>query len=128
MSTETQPTPFLRYFHPKEFFIAHVIPSGFTKVLVGNDVVIVEEGAEVMDLVVNVGLFFGGETGGVGVDEMLEGGLSGEDVTIESNGTATQCNILRLADGWQNALSPSIHSSIDGIGQSKNCTALTVLL
>ena len=84
MRAESQPAPFLWNLHPKEFFIAHVIPGFLGEVFFGDDVVIVEDGAELGTLVVDVGLFFGGEFGGVGVEEVLEGGGAAEDVSIES--------------------------------------------
>lgn len=56
---EPQAAPFLRYFHPEEFFIAHVVPCLFGEVLVGDYVVVVEEGAEGGYLVVDEGFFCG---------------------------------------------------------------------
>mmetsp|Transcript_11860 Transcript_11860/g.25055 ORF Transcript_11860/g.25055 Transcript_11860/m.25055 type:complete len:216 (+) Transcript_11860:1635-2282(+) len=66
-----QPAPFLGNLHSKELLGAHVIPCILGEIAVDGHVVIVEERAQGLDLVVHVGLLFGSQLGLVGVDEFL---------------------------------------------------------
>ena len=56
---EAEATPFLGNLHSKEFLGTHVIPSILGKVAVDGHIVVIEEGAEGLDLVVHEGLLFG---------------------------------------------------------------------
>mmetsp|Transcript_17058 Transcript_17058/g.39436 ORF Transcript_17058/g.39436 Transcript_17058/m.39436 type:complete len:205 (-) Transcript_17058:368-982(-) len=55
---EAQSTPFLGNLHPKETFVAHVIPGLLGKVLLEGNLVIIQETAQVVDLIVQECLFF----------------------------------------------------------------------
>lgn len=72
VSGEAEAAPFLGDLHSKELLGTHVIPCLLGEVAVDGYVVIVEEGAESLDLVVHEGLLFGGQLGLVGVDQLLE--------------------------------------------------------
>jgi len=95
VGAEPQSAPLLRDFHPEELLIAHVIPCLLREVLLGHDVVIVEERTQVRDLIVQEGFFLGGHFGRVGIDEMFEGWRAAEDVAIESYGNSV---FIRLID------------------------------
>ena len=56
---EAEATPFLGNLHSEELLGTHVIPCLLGKVAVDGHVVVIEEGAEGLDLVVHEGLLFG---------------------------------------------------------------------
>ena len=53
-----EPEPFLGDLHPEEPLVAHLVLRGLGEVLVGDNVMVIEEGAEVGHPVVEERLFF----------------------------------------------------------------------
>ena len=72
MGGEAEAAPFLGDLHPEELLGAHVIPCFLGEVAVDRYVVVIEEGAEGLDLVVHEGLLIGRKLRLVGVNQLLE--------------------------------------------------------
>ena len=59
VTLRTKTSPLRGYLHREEFLITHIIPGFLGEVLLHRYVVVVKEGAECVDLMVEKGLLFG---------------------------------------------------------------------
>ena len=90
---EAEAAPLLGDLHPEELLGAHVVPCVLGEVAVDGHVVVVEEGAEGLDLVVHVGLLLGRQLGLVRVDQLLQRRRPGEDVLVKAcDELIAECN------------------------------------
>mmetsp|Transcript_19757 Transcript_19757/g.55826 ORF Transcript_19757/g.55826 Transcript_19757/m.55826 type:complete len:227 (-) Transcript_19757:117-797(-) len=119
--------PFLGDLEREEAFVAHEVPRLLGEILLHGNVVIVDQGAELIDLVVEEALFFGGQFGRVLVDELLQGRVAGKDVTIESDGSASERDLFRLGDGRHDALGHAVETAVKGLGDAQDGASLLVV-
>ena len=82
---EAEAAPLLRDLHREEALVAHVVPRLARHVLVGRDRVVVEQRAQLLDLVVEEGLLLGRELRRVRVEQVLQRRAAAEDVAVEAD-------------------------------------------